>query len=72
MRGVLIPKAKQYFDQSMTTVQNTVSSLQQALNSAEKPENKAKIPLREYMKLFKQISFTKLTPHLSFYVLFSI
>ncbi|EYE89617.1 hypothetical protein Q428_00900 [Fervidicella metallireducens AeB] len=36
-------KAKQYVDQSMSTVQNAVSSLQQALTSAEKPENKAKI-----------------------------
>lgn len=36
-------KAKQYVDQSMTSVQNTVSTLQQALNSAEKPDNKNKI-----------------------------
>ncbi len=37
-------KAKQYVDQSMSNMQNTVvSSLQQALNSAEKPNNKAKI-----------------------------
>ena len=38
-----MPKAKQFIDQSMTTAQNTVSSLQQALTSAEKQENKAKI-----------------------------
>lgn len=36
-------KAKQYVDQSMTTVQTALSSLQQALTSAEKPDNKAKI-----------------------------
>lgn len=36
-------KAKQYVDQSMSTVQSTVSSLQQALNSAEKPDNKNRI-----------------------------
>lgn len=35
--------AKDYVDQSMSTVQNTLNSLQQALNSAEKPENKNKI-----------------------------
>ncbi|MGM9973014.1 MAG: hypothetical protein ACI33K_03090 [Clostridiaceae bacterium] len=38
-----MPKAKQYVDQSMTTVQHTITSLQQALNSAEKADNKAKI-----------------------------
>ncbi|MBB6623584.1 hypothetical protein [Clostridium gasigenes] len=36
-------KAKQQVDQSMSTVQTAVSSLQQALISAEKPENKTKI-----------------------------
>ena len=36
-------KAKQYVDQSMSSVQNTVASLQQALSSAEKADNKAKI-----------------------------
>ncbi|QUH26883.1 hypothetical protein [Serpentinicella alkaliphila] len=36
-------KAKQYVDQSMSSVQNTVNTLQQALNSAEKPDNKNKI-----------------------------
>ncbi len=36
-------KAKQYVDQSMTSVQSAVSTLQQALSSAEKPDNKAKI-----------------------------
>jgi F0F1-type ATP synthase membrane subunit b/b' len=36
-------KAKQYIDQSMTTVQSAVDSLQQALNSAEKQENKSRI-----------------------------
>ena len=36
-------KAKQYVDQSMSTMQNTVASLRQALSSAEKPDNKAKI-----------------------------
>ena len=38
-----MPKAKQYVDQSMTNVQNTVASLQQALSSAEKADNKVKI-----------------------------
>lgn len=38
-----MPKAKDYVDISMTNVQNTVSSLQQALNDAEKQENKTKI-----------------------------
>ena len=36
-------KAKQYVDQSMTSVQTTVNTLQQALTSAEKPDNKNKI-----------------------------
>ncbi|WP_198135402.1 hypothetical protein [Alkaliphilus metalliredigens] len=36
-------KAKQYVDQSMSSVQTTVNSLQQALSSAEKPDNKNKI-----------------------------
>jgi uncharacterized membrane protein (DUF106 family) len=36
-------KAKQYIDQSMSSVQNTVNTLQQALNSAEKQDNKNKI-----------------------------
>jgi uncharacterized membrane protein (DUF106 family) len=38
-----MPKAKQYVDQSMSSVQSTVDSLQQALNNAEKPDNKNKI-----------------------------
>ncbi|MCC5908922.1 MAG: hypothetical protein JJT76_00560 [Clostridiaceae bacterium] len=36
-------KAKQHVDQSMSSVQNTVNTLQQALSSAEKPDNKNKI-----------------------------
>jgi hypothetical protein len=36
-------KAKQYVDQSMSSVQSTVSTLQQALDSAEKQDNKTKI-----------------------------
>lgn len=36
-------KAKQYIDQSMSSVQSCVNTLQQALNSAEKPDNKNKI-----------------------------
>jgi hypothetical protein len=36
-------KAKQIIDQSMSTVDTAVNSLQQALGSAEKPDNKAKI-----------------------------
>ncbi len=36
-------KAQQYVDQSMSSVQTTVNTLQQALSSAEKPENKNKI-----------------------------
>lgn len=38
-----MPKAKDYVDLGMTSVKNTVSSLQQALGSVEKEENKAKI-----------------------------
>lgn len=38
-----MPNAKQYVDQSMSSVQNTVDTLQQALNNAEKPDNKNKI-----------------------------
>ena len=38
-----MPNAKKYVDQSMTTVQSTVTSLQQALSSAEKADNKVKI-----------------------------
>ncbi|WP_180375398.1 hypothetical protein [Clostridium thermarum] len=38
-----MPKAKDYVDQCISTVQNAVGTLQQALNSAEKPENKNKI-----------------------------
>lgn len=38
-----MPKAKQYVDQSMSSVQNTVDTLQQALSNAEKPDNKNKI-----------------------------
>jgi hypothetical protein len=36
-------KAKQYVDQSMSTVETACDSLEQALNSAEKPDNKQKI-----------------------------
>jgi len=36
-------KAKQYVDQGMSSVQNTLNTLQQALSSAEKPANKNKI-----------------------------
>ncbi len=36
-------KAKQCVDQSMSSLQNTVSTLQQALSSAEKTDNKNKI-----------------------------
>lgn len=36
-------KAKQYVDQSMSSVQSTVNTLQQALSSVEKPDNKNKI-----------------------------
>jgi hypothetical protein len=35
--------AKDYVDQSMSSVQNTVETLQQALTTAEKSENKNKI-----------------------------
>lgn len=38
-----MPNAKDYVDQSMSSVQNTVNTLQQALTNAEKPENKNKI-----------------------------
>ncbi|MFB3161899.1 hypothetical protein ABLO26_11020 [Neobacillus sp. 179-J 1A1 HS] len=38
-----MPKAKQYVDQSMSSVQNTVDTLQQALSNAEKTDNKNKI-----------------------------
>jgi len=38
-----MPKAKQYVDQSISSVQSTVNTLQQALSSAEKPDNKEKI-----------------------------
>lgn len=38
-----MPNAKDYVHQSMSSVQNTVNTLQQALSNAEKPENKNKI-----------------------------
>jgi hypothetical protein len=38
-----MPNAKQYVDQSMSSVQGTVDTLQQALSNAEKPDNKNKI-----------------------------
>ena len=38
-----MPKAKQYVDQSISSVQSTVNTLQQALSSAEKSDNKEKI-----------------------------
>ncbi|MDR7077184.1 uncharacterized membrane protein (DUF106 family) [Neobacillus niacini] len=38
-----MPNAKDYVDQSMSSVQNTVNTLQQALSNAEKQENKNKI-----------------------------
>ncbi|MEH7492723.1 hypothetical protein [Neobacillus niacini] len=38
-----MPKAKQYVDQSMSSVQNTVDTLQQALSNTEKSDNKNKI-----------------------------
>ena len=41
--ALIMPNAKQYVDQGMTNVQSTVTSLQQALSSAEKADNKAKI-----------------------------
>lgn len=41
---VYIPgKAKGYVDESMTTVKTAVDSLQQALNTVEKNDNKGKI-----------------------------
>jgi len=36
-------KAKQYVDQCMSSVQTNVNTLQEALSSAEKPDNKNKI-----------------------------
>ncbi|SDM55698.1 hypothetical protein [Bacillus sp. OK048] len=39
----MMPNAKDYVHQSMSSVQNTVNTLQQALSNAEKPENKNKI-----------------------------
>ena len=36
-------KAKEYVDESMSTVKSTVNSLQNAFYSAEKPDSKAKI-----------------------------
>jgi ABC-type transporter Mla subunit MlaD len=36
-------KAKQFVDQSMSSVQTTVNTLQQALSSAEKQDNKNRI-----------------------------
>ncbi|MEH7254496.1 hypothetical protein V7111_20500 [Neobacillus niacini] len=39
----MMPNAKDYVNQSMSSVQNTVNTLQQALSNAEKPENKNKI-----------------------------
>ncbi|WP_223702558.1 hypothetical protein [Sutcliffiella deserti] len=38
-----MPNAQDYVNQGRSSVQNTVSTLQQALSSAEKPENKNKI-----------------------------
>ena len=38
-----MPNAKDYVNQGMSSVQNTVNTLQQALSNAEKPENKNKI-----------------------------
>ncbi len=51
-------KAKQYVDQSMSTVQNTVNSLQQALTSAEKPENKNRIQqaINSLNSVYQQLS----------------
>ncbi len=51
-------KAKQYVDQSMSTVQNTVNSLQQALSSAEKPENKNRIQqaINSLNSVYQQLS----------------
>lgn len=36
-------KAKQHVDQSMSTVKSTLSTLQEALNSSEKSDNKNRI-----------------------------
>lgn len=36
-------KAKDYVNSGMTTLQNVTSTLQQAANEAEKPENKSAI-----------------------------
>lgn len=36
-------KAKDYVDQSMSIVKTAMASLEEALNSTEKPNNKAKI-----------------------------
>ena len=36
-------KAKQYVVQSISSVQTTLNTLQYALNSAERPDNKTKI-----------------------------
>lgn len=38
-----MPKAKQYVDQGLSSVQETVQTLEQALINAEKQENKSKI-----------------------------
>lgn len=38
-----MPKAVDYVNQSLSSLQNTISSLQQALGDAEKSDNKAKI-----------------------------
>lgn len=38
-----MPNAKDYINSSMTALQSTKNSLNQALSSAEKPENKNKI-----------------------------
>lgn len=38
-----MPKAVDYVDQSLSSLQNTISSLQQALSDAEKSDNKTKI-----------------------------
>jgi len=36
-------KAQQFVDQSLSTIRQITTSLQQALNAAEKPDNKAYI-----------------------------
>lgn len=41
--GADMPKAQDYVNQSVTSMQTTVNSLQQALSSAENPDNKNKI-----------------------------